>query len=101
MTNDTAAFRTHQALKSEERKARTRANYALTTLTMNRYFDSLPIAEIIGILEKENFNVESLRGVYCGKTGHSYDQVGPITYFSLSWHQMGSGRYEVLAYLHS
>lgn len=69
---------------NNETRNRNRANKALQALTNNRYFDGLPVGQMVEILEEYSFDGEPLHGVYCGVRGHVHEQVGPKTWFSLS-----------------
>jgi hypothetical protein len=81
-----------------ERRARRAVNNALHTLTSNRYFDNLPLADIDTILTSNGFN--SLEeGIYCGRDGGINEQVGDRTWLRLIWHKFDTGRYEVVAYI--
>ena len=86
-------------MRSPESKQRAKTNDALFTLTSNRYFDSLPVMSIDVILEANGF--EGLEeGIYCGRDGQVHEQVGPNSWFNMTWHKMDvTGRYEVVAYV--
>lgn len=77
---------------------RTRANRQLHQLCLT-YFDGLPLAQIDEILRLNDFTSMEA-AIYCGRDGHTNEQVGPKTWLSLSWHKMEvTGRYEVVAYV--
>ena len=81
----------------QERNARKVVNDALYELG-RIYHDSLPITTIDGILQGAGLN-ETEPAIYCGREGSSNEQVGEHSYLSLSWYRMGSGRFEVTAYV--
>ena len=62
------------------------------------YHDGLPLAVIDGWLEDEGFG-KVIDGIYCGNDGKILEQVGPHSWFAMTWHRMQSGRYEIVAYL--
>lgn len=81
-----------------EKTARRRANEDFYKLGL-RYHDGLPISEIDAILEAHGFSVLE-EAIYCGRKGSAHEQVGPFTWFTMSWHKMEvTGRYEVTAYV--
>lgn len=84
--------------KTQEAKARRKANVKLAEIG-TRYHDGLALDEINNVLTEAGFDtLES--AIYCGREGHSSEQVGNSTYLSLTWHKMEvSGRYEVTVYL--
>ena len=84
-------------LAKEERIARRAVNEALAHLG-TLYHHGLPIEDIDNALILAGFNATE-PAIYCGRDGHSHEQVGPNTWLSLSWHKMESGRYEVTAYV--
>jgi hypothetical protein len=81
-----------------ERNARNRANAALYELGTH-YHESLNCAifDIDAILIRNGFDGLE-EGIYCGRDGRVNEQVGPRTWFSMTWHRMESGRYEIVAY---
>ena len=80
-----------------ERASRKQANDALHRLS-TVYHDSLPIFDIDRILGFAGFDPTE-PAIYCGREGRSHEQVGPRTWFTMTWHKMESGRYEVIAYV--
>ncbi len=84
-----------------EPKRRRWANRRIHALTLGQYFDSIPVAALKGILADHGFQADQLDGVYCGREGRVDlpTQVGERTWFTMSWYQMASGRYEVTCYL--
>jgi hypothetical protein len=80
-----------------ERTARKTVNDALYHLSRT-YHQGLPISEIDAILIASGFR-KMEDGVYTGHDGHSHEQVGERTWIAFSWHRMGSGRYEINAYV--
>ena len=79
-----------------EVKMRDRVNAELSLLPI--YADGLQLEEIDTILQSNGFNgLEA--AIYCGADGASHEQVGPRTYFKMTWHKMESGRYELVAYV--
>lgn len=89
-----------------EKKNRSKANEDLNKLTTNKYFSSLPIADIAAILKKNGFDPyfedeSGMEGIYTGRDGKINPlQVGPKTWLALSWHKMEpSGNWEVVTYL--
>jgi hypothetical protein len=82
---------------SSERTARRRVNGLLWELGLT-YHDGLPITDIDRILAVNGFACTE-SAIYCGRDGHSLEQVGAHSWLSLSWHRMESGRYEVTAYV--
>jgi hypothetical protein len=81
-----------------ERRNRQHVNSELHRLG-TKYHDSLPIQDINDILDAYDFR-ETEPAIYCGRDGHSHEQVGDKTWLSLSWHKMEqTGRYEVVAYV--
>ena len=81
----------------EEAKSRNQVNVKLYELGKH-YHHVLPLSDIDCALLCAGFNVLE-EAIYCGRDGHSHEQVGPRTWLSLSWHKMESGRYEVTAYV--
>jgi hypothetical protein len=81
-----------------ENANRRRANNKLTAIN-REYHDGLPLAQINAILTKHGFSVMEA-SIYCGRDGHTHEQVGLQTWLSLTWHKMEeTGRYEIVAYL--
>jgi len=86
--------------KKFEKKHRDQVNVEFDKLTKNKYFKSIPLKEIKEILENKGFETESLDGIYTGKDGKVHEQVGPKTWFYMTWHKMEeSGNYEIVCYL--
>ena len=93
-------------------------NIALSALTMNKYFESLPLSDIAEILSTNDF-IADLDGIYCGHEGQmriavthllikgeyqpTADPCLPLNRtvytLTLSWYRMPSGRFEVTTYL--
>lgn len=82
---------------TQERKAKHAVNTQLAILGRT-YHNGLPLHEIDGILALSGFN-RLEEGIYCGREGRINEQVGPKTWFTMSWFKMESGRYEVTAYV--
>jgi len=80
-----------------ERSARRAANVALAELS-RKYHNSLPIAEIDGILTANGLR-KMEDGIYTGHDGHVHEQIGERSWISFAWHRMGSGRFEVTVYV--
>jgi len=80
-----------------ERNARKTVNEALYHLS-RKYHQGLPISEIDAILVASGFRAME-EGIYTGHDGHSHEQIGDRTWIAFSWHRMGSGRYEINAYV--
>lgn len=85
--------------RKEETKSRRIANDIVANVTRVNYFDGLPVNTFKEVLIECGFNGEALDGIYCGHEGRTTEQVGPNTWFHMSWYRMPSGRYEVVAYL--
>ena len=81
----------------EEAKARNQVNSKLYELGKD-YHHSIPLENIDVALLTAGFRMTEA-AIYCGRDGHSHEQVGDNTWLSLSWHKMESGRYEVTAYV--
>jgi hypothetical protein len=81
----------------QERVARRKANDELYTLGLT-YHESIPLVCLDRVLVDAGFH-QTEEAIYCGRDGHSLEQVGERSWLSLSWHKMESGRYEVVAYL--
>jgi hypothetical protein len=62
------------------------------------YFDSIPVADICAVLVAAGFRpLED--GIYCGATGECHEAIGAGAWFRMQWYKMGSGRYEITAYV--
>ena len=73
-------------------------NKALYQLGLT-YHDGLPI-HLIDMILAENGFYTTEPAIYCGRDGHSHEQVSANMWLSLSWHKMEvTGRYEVVAYV--
>lgn len=82
----------------EEARLRLQANGELYGLGLT-YHNSLPIADIDGILYRSGFE-ETEPAIYCGRDGHVVEKIGERSWLSLTWHKMDeTGRYEVTAYV--
>jgi len=75
-------------------------NCALRALTTNRYFDSLPLADIAAVLAAHGLSAP-LDGIYCGHQGRVHEPIGPDNrpWLCLTWFRMPSGRFEINAYV--
>jgi len=74
------------------------ANNALSELS-KVYHNSIPLADIDGILTANGFNALE-PAIYCGREGRSHESVGNGVFISLTWYKMElTGRYEVVAYV--
>ena len=82
---------------TQERNARIRVNDALYRFGLT-YWESIPLANIDSLLTREGFR-ETEPAIYCGRDGSSHERVGDHTWFTMTWHKMESGRYEVTAYV--
>lgn len=81
-----------------EAKKRKQANQCIATFTRNQYFQLIPAAALSGILV--NCGLRPLEdGIYCGHDGSVHEQVGDNTWFTMTWHRMESGRFEIVAYV--
>ena len=85
--------------RKEEMKLRRVANDIIANVTKVNYFDGLPVNTFKAVLIECGFNGEALDGIYTGREGQNTEQVGPNTWFTMTWYRMPSGRYEVVAYL--
>jgi hypothetical protein len=50
------------------------------------------------VLEEHGFNTLE-PAIYCGREGKVHEQVGKRTWITFTWYKMGSGQYELVAYL--
>ena len=92
---NSAARREEVRQRNSDRK---KAGEKLSDLTHNRYFESVPVAEIDAILAAHGFNtLEPV--IYCGREGRVNESVGRDVYLTMTWYKMESGRYEIVAYL--
>lgn len=88
-----------------EKRARSKANEGLNKLLTNKYFPSLPIADIANVLKQNGLDPEyedpeGLSGIYTGREGKINPlQVGPNSWLALSWHKMTSGNFEIVSYV--
>lgn len=82
---------------TQERSARKRVNDALYDMGL-LYWHSIPLANIDAILTHGGFR-ETEPAIYCGREGTSHERVGDYTWFTMTWHKMESGKYEVTAYV--
>jgi hypothetical protein len=76
---------------------RSKANDELDRLG-KQYHASLPIADIDAILVKYGFSATE-PGIYTGRDGSCHECVGVNAWLRMSWHKMGSGRWEITAYV--
>ena len=115
---------TWQDIEASDRvnaKIRKTLNQAITPFTTssdtdNRYFEEIPISEIIGVLEEHGYTVlqednTPWSGMLLGEEGNEYFHLGvkrrmegiyePVknAMLALSWYKMQSGRYEITAYI--
>lgn len=81
-----------------ERRSRHAFNRALQKLTVNCYFDAIPVTLLDEQLRLHGFSFLQ-DGIYCGADGQINEQVGPNTWLAMSWHRMESGRYEIVVYV--
>lgn len=81
----------------QRRRARNIVNSALFELGRT-YHDHIPVTLIDNILSWNEF-YPTEPAIYCGRDGNSHENVGHDTWLSMSWHKMGSGRYEIVAYV--
>ena len=79
-----------------EAKMRDQVNAELRQLPT--YADGLQLAQIDAILQGNGFNALEA-AIYCGNDGASHEQVGPRTWFKMTWHKMESGRFELVSYV--
>ena len=82
---------------TQERSARKRVNESLYRLGLT-YWECIPLSCIDNILTEEGFR-ETEPAIYCGREGTSHERVGDHTWFTMTWHKMESGKYEVTAYV--
>jgi hypothetical protein len=75
-----------------------RLNRALTAITVNRYFEHLPIGEIAEAVRAQDFDTDRMDGIYCGHEGREKAYVGDGVYVHVTWYRMSSGRFEVISY---
>lgn len=79
-------------------KPATKANKELNNLTRNTYFESIPVQQVSNILTQNGFKgLED--GIYCGREGRLNEQIGPKNWIAMTWYKLGSGRYEIVAYV--
>lgn len=84
----------------KERSARARINDAIHRLTLNKYFKTIPVHELVEILKKEGFKGEELEShIFQETQGRLTVQVGPRSVLTMSWYKMPSGNYEIVAYV--
>lgn len=85
---------------AKEATRRARANHELAKEIGSTHFASLPIAEIMGIINKYGFDGSVLEGIYTGHEGKTHEKVGKNTWIVITWYRMpNSGKFEVIAYL--
>lgn len=85
---------------AEERRARIKANKEIERFLRNRLFDSIPLKDMMEILDRHGFDSEAMEGIYTGREGRSHDKVGPNTWLTMTWYKMEvTGRWEIVAYL--
>lgn len=76
-----------------------KANEALSRLTRNTYFDSIPLSDIIEILDAHGFDSGDLDGIYTGHEGQARSRVSEKHWMMMTWYRMPSGRFEIVAYI--
>jgi hypothetical protein len=88
-----------------------KVNNEISSLTKNRYFDSIPTTEMQDILDRHGFgiNVETgervMDGIFTGQEGKMSEPVSknqkgqPNVFFTMTWYKMSSGRFEIVAYV--
>jgi hypothetical protein len=76
-----------------------RVNYELEKMTRNAYFDAIPLPAIAKIFSDNGLPTDALDGVYTGREGRVSVPVVDGLQFTMTWHKMRSGRYEIVAYL--
>ena len=82
---------------TQERLARKRLNENLYRLGLT-YWECIPLSTMDAMLTHEGFR-ETEPAIYCGRDGSSHERVGDYTWFTMTWHKMESGRYEVIAHV--
>lgn len=94
--------------KFKASSAATKASEKLVDLTTNRYFQSIPLDTIFGIVEAQGFKFdpEEKECILAGRTGRStWDLFGPdgrkVNHMLVvQWHKMDTtGRYELVSYV--
>jgi hypothetical protein len=75
-----------------------RLNRALSLLTTNNYFDSIPIVPIAYCVLNQDFSDEDLEGIYCGDNSRCVADLGENVWLAFTWFRMPSGRWEIVAY---
>lgn len=85
---------------------KTKIQKALTALTKNTYFNSIPLDEIFDIIEVEGGTVvdesgEPWSGFLCGDNSQATFKVEGIgrCRLTMTWYKMQSGRWEIVAYV--
>lgn len=76
-------------------------NADLTHLTTNRYFSHIPLVDIAKLITNAGLEYPSgWSNPIAGKTGRATVKIfaEPEVFLHLSWHQMDSGNFEVIAY---
>jgi hypothetical protein len=63
------------------------------------YFESLPLNQIANAVTKHGYNPTDLDGIYCGKEGRAFANIGMNRGIVIEWYRMESGLYEVNAYV--
>ena len=90
-------------------RAAKKANDAIYDLIHNKYFQSVPLDRLFGIVEESglNFNPDEKASILTGRTGKAtWDLFDPESgraanhMLVLNWHKMeNTGRYEIVAYV--
>jgi hypothetical protein len=63
-----------------------------------KYWDYIPVYEMDSLLVENGFDATEA-GIYCGTDSKIHEHVGAGKFFSMSYHKMESGRFEIVAYL--
>jgi hypothetical protein len=82
---------------TNEPRARKVANELLFELSKT-YYPAIPNGDIDAVLRAVGFR-ELEPGIYCGHEGRMSEQVGPKSWFTMTWYKMPSGSYEIVAYV--
>lgn len=74
---------------------------ALGTLTKNNYFAQIPTEKIKEIVDSNGFSLSPWMPAIKGDAGRTQALISkdPEAYIVMSWYKMGSGRYEIVAYV--
>lgn len=80
-------------------KIANQVNKAISALTYNTYFDSIPVNALAAVLQSFGLETRELAGILTGHEGRSTAQVADNAYFTMTWYRMASGRFEIVAYV--